>query len=83
MNTNDPMQRRALKVGTKQTVKAVEQGKAVLVYVAQDADYRLISRIVQLCRQHGVHIEYVDTMHNLGKSCGIDVGTAMAALVEI
>lgn len=71
-----------VKVGTKQTTKMVEQDKATMVYVAQDADSRLVSRIVQLCKQRGVQVTYVDTMRALGKACGIDVGTATAVVVE-
>ncbi|THF79185.1 ribosomal L7Ae/L30e/S12e/Gadd45 family protein [Cohnella fermenti] len=71
-----------IKVGTKQTIKMVEQHKASLVYVAQDADSRLTSRIVQLCKQHSVEVVYVDTMRALGKTCGIEVGTAAAVVVE-
>ncbi|MBW5449182.1 50S ribosomal protein L7ae-like protein [Cohnella sp. CFH 77786] len=68
-------------IGTKQTTKAVEGGIAVEVFVAQDADPRMVTRIVQLCEQRGVKLTQVDTMRNLGKKCGIDVGAAMAALV--
>nr|WP_238358045.1 ribosomal L7Ae/L30e/S12e/Gadd45 family protein [Cohnella zeiphila] len=71
-----------VKVGTKQTAKTVEQGNARMVYVAQDADSRLVGRILQLCKQRGVPVTFVDTMRNLGKSCGIDVGTAAAAVAE-
>lgn len=82
MDLNGRIQPGSVKVGTKQTTKMVEQGKATMVYVAQDADSRLVSRIVQLCRQHNVEITFVDTMRSLGKACGIDVGTAAAAVVE-
>ncbi|WP_231978295.1 ribosomal L7Ae/L30e/S12e/Gadd45 family protein [Mycobacterium sp. E3298] len=71
-----------VKVGTKQTTKMVEQGKAIGVYVAQDADSRLIGRITQLCQQRGVPLTEVNTMRELGKLCGVDVGTAMAVVVE-
>ncbi len=69
-------------IGTKQTMKAVEHGKAVEVFVAQDADPRMVNRIVQLCSQKGVKLTKVDTMRNLGRTCGIEVGAAMAALVD-
>jgi large subunit ribosomal protein L7A len=69
-------------IGTKQTMKAVELGIAVEVFVAQDADPRMVTRIVQLCEQSGVKLTLVDTMRSLGKTCGIDVGAAMAAVVE-
>jgi len=71
-----------VKIGTKQTVKAVEQGLATEVYVAEDGDQRLTSRIVTLCAKQGVKVTYVDTMLNLGKACGIEVGAAMAAVLK-
>lgn len=70
-----------MRVGMKQTLQAVEQGMAEKVFVAQDADPRMVKRIVQLCGQRSIEVTYVDTMRNLGKACGIDVGAAMAALV--
>jgi len=82
MEWNGRIQPGSVKVGTKQTTKMVELGKATMVYVAQDADSRLVSRIVQLCKQHGVEVTFVDTMRSLGKACGIEVGTAAAAVVE-
>jgi large subunit ribosomal protein L7A len=82
MNDNGRLPPGRVKVGIKQTTRLVEQGKAGMVYVAQDADSRLVSRILQLCKQRGIPVTFVDTMRNLGKSCGIDVGTAAAAVAE-
>lgn len=83
MATNDKrLQSSNVRIGTKQTIKTVEQGRAAIVFAAQDADPRLVSRIVQLCKQHGVKLTYFDTMQDLGKACGIGVGTAMAVVVE-
>lgn len=69
-------------VGTKQTLKMVELGKAAEVYVAQDADPRIKQRILDLCKKTGVKITYVDSMDWLGKACGIEVGAAMAATLN-
>ncbi|OUM99083.1 MAG: ribosomal protein L7Ae-like protein [Paenibacillaceae bacterium ZCTH02-B3] len=71
-----------VKVGTKQTIKTVEQGKAIEVFVARDADSRLVTRIVSLCKLHGVKVNYVDTMRQLGKACGIAVEAAMAVVAK-
>ncbi|GGE01111.1 ribosomal L7Ae/L30e/S12e/Gadd45 family protein [Paenibacillus nasutitermitis] len=68
-------------IGSKQTTKMVEQGKAVLVYVAQDTDPRMKDDIVRLCTAAGVPISWVDTMKGLGETCGIEVGAAMAAVI--
>ncbi|WP_274365230.1 ribosomal L7Ae/L30e/S12e/Gadd45 family protein [Paenibacillus thermotolerans] len=69
-----------LRIGTKQTTKAVEQGRAAKVFVARDADPKLTAKIINLAKKTGVEVAYVDTMKQLGKACGIDVGTAMAAI---
>lgn len=69
-------------IGTKQTMKMVELGKASEVFVAKDADPRITSKIVNLCKKTGVMVTYVDSMKQLGKACGIEVGAAMAAAVN-
>jgi large subunit ribosomal protein L7A len=69
-------------IGTKQATKSVETGKAVEVFVAKDADPRITSKMVNLCKKMGVKVTYVDSMKMLGKACGIEVGAAMAAVVN-
>lgn len=71
-----------ISVGTKQTLRMVELGKASEVYVAKDADPRITIKIVDLCNKQGVKLTYVDSMKTLGKACGIEVGAAMAATVN-
>lgn len=66
-------------IGTKQTVKTVEKGLAAMVFVARDADERVVSPIRALCSQKGVPLQEVATMTELGKACGIEVGAAAAA----
>jgi len=83
MSYDKVSQAHKLCIGTKQTIKMIETGKADHVYVAEDADPRITSKVVNLCKKHGVSVSYVDSMRKLGKACGIDVGAAMAAsLVE-
>lgn len=69
------------KVGAKQTTKMLEQQRAIEVYVARDADPQMKEKIVHLCERAGVPIKWIDTMDELGETCGIDIGAAMAALV--
>lgn len=69
-----------LRIGTKQTIRMVEQGEATEVYVAKDADPRITAKVVHLCIKHHVPVVYVDTMKQLGKSCGIEVGAAMVGI---
>ncbi|MNJ40041.1 ribosomal L7Ae/L30e/S12e/Gadd45 family protein [Paenibacillus bouchesdurhonensis] len=80
MSNDRGLQDAHVKIGTKQTMRIVELGRAEEVYVAEDADPRLTSKIIALCNQYGVKLTYVDTMDNLGKACGIEVGAAMAAI---
>lgn len=71
-----------LSIGTKQATRMVELGKAVEVFVAKDADPRITHKIINLCNKSGVTVTYVDSMKQLGKACGIEVGAAMAAAIE-
>ncbi len=71
-----------VKIGTKQTMKMVEQDLAIEVFVALDADAKLISKVSSLCRKKSVKLTEVATMKELGKVCGIDVGAAMVAVVN-
>ncbi|WP_422658462.1 ribosomal L7Ae/L30e/S12e/Gadd45 family protein [Paenibacillus sp. EC2-1] len=82
MSNDKGLQDAHVKIGTKQTMKAVEIGQATEVYVAEDCDQRLTSRIVTLCAKHGVDITYVPTMRTLGEACGIEVGAAMVAVLK-
>ncbi len=69
-------------VGTKQTLKALEQGKAVRVFIASDADEKVIKPVLLKCRENNVELEYIETMLKLGKLFGIKVKAATAALLE-
>jgi large subunit ribosomal protein L7A len=69
-------------VGVKQTLKAVENDRAKVVYLARDAEERVIAKLRDLCIQKSVEIIYVDTMAKLGKACGVEVGSAAACLLK-
>jgi large subunit ribosomal protein L7A len=69
-------------IGTKQTQKAVEKGTARMVYLAKDAEAHVINPLLQLCTEKEIEVVMVDTMMDLGKACGIEVGSASAAIVE-
>lgn len=69
-------------VGIKQTEKAVVKGNAATVYIACDADERLLAGITTLCREHGVEVVKTDTMLELGRAGGINVKAAAAAILK-
>ncbi|WP_040953131.1 50S ribosomal protein L7ae-like protein [Gorillibacterium massiliense] len=82
MSYEEVKQAEKLSIGTKQATRMVELGRASEVYVAKDADPRITNKIVNLCKKSGVKVTYVDSMKQLGKACGIEVGAAMAAIVK-
>lgn len=69
-------------VGVKQVGRALRNGQAKHVYLAEDADPKVTESIVVLCEQLSVPTESVHTMLLLGKACGIAVGSAVAAIVK-
>ena len=69
-------------IGVKQTTKAVEKGLAAHVFIARDADERVVSPIRLLCSQKGLPVDDNVSMAELGKACAIDVGAAAAAALK-
>jgi large subunit ribosomal protein L7A len=69
-------------VGLKQTVKAVKNGTAKKVYVAEDADDFIKQSVLDACSDKDLQIIYVKNMKELGDACGIDIGASTAAIVE-
>ncbi len=69
-------------VGTKQTLKWLERECVKLVFVAKDADDRVTGQVVELAKAKNVEIKYIESMHELGKECNVEVQTAVAAIIE-
>lgn len=69
-------------VGTRQTLKALQNGTAQVVYIARDAEARVVKPVEDLCRRTGTELVYIDRMSDLGKYCSIDVGAAAAAVLR-
>ncbi|HHV53931.1 MAG TPA: 50S ribosomal protein L7Ae-like protein [Firmicutes bacterium] len=70
-------------VGTKQTLRAVERGVARTVYLARDADQRILRPLREACAKAGVPVIEVESMAELGRQCGITVGAAAAAVLSL
>ncbi|MDK2821747.1 MAG: large subunit ribosomal protein [Clostridia bacterium] len=69
-------------VGTKQVTKAVNKGIARVIYIARDAESHVTEPLYRLCRERGIELCEVETMKELGRACGIEVGSASAAILE-
>lgn len=69
-------------VGSKQVRKAVTKGSVKRVYLAKDAEPHITRPIIEACEQYGVGVEMIETMFDLGRACGIEVGSAAVALLK-
>jgi len=69
-------------VGTKQTLKAVQKGSVSMVFIAENAELHVVTPLYELCQEKNIEIIKVESMALLGKACGIDVGTASAAIIK-
>lgn len=69
-------------IGAKQTVKAVEKQQAQVVYVALNADSRIIEPVRKACIAKQIEIKECSTMDELGEICGIEVGAAAIAILK-
>ena len=69
-------------VGAKQVRRALKDGRAARLYMAMDADPRLLQPLVQDAVNRQVPVSQVPTMRELGQSCGIAVGAAVAVLLR-
>jgi large subunit ribosomal protein L7A len=69
-------------IGIKQCVKAAVKGVARAIYVADDADSRLVLPLQQICLEQNISVIGGYTMEELGSACGIDVGAAAIAILK-
>jgi len=69
-------------VGAKQIRKAINSRRVLRVLLAKNADFVLTDALEELCLQNHIPYAWVPNMVQLGHACGIEVGTAAAAIVE-
>ena len=69
-------------VGTKQLLRALDEGKIARAFVAADADLLLTKRVVDRCFDMDIPCQKVESMEKLGRACGIDVKAAAAGLLK-
>ena len=69
-------------VGAKQLRKALQKGVCRYVFLAENADPAVTEPLVEMCTANHIQITWVHSMTELGRSCGIEVGAAAAAVVD-
>ncbi|MFH0848751.1 MAG: 50S ribosomal protein L7Ae [archaeon] len=72
-----------LRKGTNESTKAVERGIAKLVVIAEDVEPpQIVAHLPIICEERKIPYLFVPSKLELGKSCGIDVGSAAVSVVE-
>lgn len=69
-------------IGTKQTLKAVKEGRASTLFIAADAEKHVTRSVEEAAKETKVEMVRVESMKELGKACGIEVSAAMAAILK-
>lgn len=67
-------------VGSKQTLRAMQSGELISVYIAEDTDVFLKSKLQKAAQIHGIEVCMAESMKLLGLSCRIDVGAACVGI---
>lgn len=68
--------------GAKETYRALVSDAAEKVYVAKDAEPRVVRDLIEMCRKKNVQIVYVESMKLLGELCRLRVGAAACAVLR-
>ena len=71
-----------LLVGSKQTLKAVKDDLAEKVFLADDIDQPLKTKILEAVDNKNIPFEIVESKNELGRICGIEVSAASAVLLK-
>lgn len=66
--------------GAKQSARAIRDGRAKRIFLACDADKMVTDPIRRACGSLPIEEGY--TMAQLGRACGIAVGTAVVAILD-
>mgnify|MGYP000499670127 FL=1 len=69
-------------IGVKQSKKAIRDGKAAEVFVALDAEKRVVGPVYELCSETDTKLTEITTMTELGDAAGIDVGAAVVTVLR-
>lgn len=69
-------------VGLKESLKAIKKDSVETVFIAKDAEARVVSDVISLCQEKGIPIVEAESMEALGKACSIQVGTAVAVRLK-
>jgi len=69
--------------GTNEATKAIERGISKLIVIAEDVEPpEVVAHLPIICDEQGAAYVFVPSKQELGKSLGIDVTSAAAAILD-
>ena len=72
-----------VKKGTNEATKAIERGTSKLVVIAEDVEPpEVVAHLPILCEEQGAAYAFVPSKDDLGKSIGIGITSAAAAILD-
>lgn len=69
-------------VGINSVTRRLKAGLVLKVFLAEDADKRLLKEILELADAGGVPVEWAGDSKQLGRACAVTRKTAAAALLK-
>ena len=69
-------------IGVKQATKAISKDIAEKVFIASDAEARIVKQLRELCEEKNITIDCSATMAELGKAGAIEVGAAAVVITK-
>jgi large subunit ribosomal protein L7A len=67
-------------IGTKQTIKAINNGEVEEVFIAKDVDRHITDKVLEVAKKQNIPCTEVDSKKKLGEACGIDVNASTVAI---
>ena len=67
-------------IGTKQAVKAMNNGLVSEVYIALDVEDRIIDLARSAAQEKNVIVHYVESKLELGRACGLRISASVVAI---
>jgi len=68
--------------GARATQRALAKNLVRKVYVARDADEKVVKGVLSLCKEKNIQVIYVNSMKELGEYCGLRVGASVCAILK-
>ena len=69
-------------VGVNQSIREVKKNNAKCVYIAKDAEKRVVEELEKKCKELNIEIQYIDSMKKLGNMFNVQVKVAAATILK-